>query len=276
MKAENAFVEFETDEQGSYPEIFELNIVSGGCHIYGYLLTPDKRNKGPYPTVIMSHGFPGYTTNNDLELALMRMGCVVIHMNHRGAWGSDGEYLFTNLKDDLIAIAKWAHNPAIADQYDIDTDNIFLVGHSMGGQTVLNAAKDLSFIRGVAAMAAYDTGAAFRYKMEKDLFLMIETEGQCLKMNSASEVFENALVNQQELSVLNRYDELLKHNVLLIEATLDTVAPPDKMLRPLADKLKESGGKITYKSIKSNHSFVGQRMKLAKDVGEWLEKVIYS
>ena len=276
MKAEHAFIEFESDEKGSFPEIFELNIVSGGCHIYGYLLSPDKRIEKPYPTIIMSHGFPGYTTNNDLELALMRMGCVVIHMNHRGAWGSDGEYLFTNLKDDLIAITKWAHNPAIADQYDIDTENIFLVGHSMGGQTVLNAAKDLPFIKGVAAMAAYDIGAAFRYGMEKDLFLMIETEGQCLKMNSASEVYENALINQQELSILNRYDELVKHKVLLVEASLDTVAPPDKMLRPLAEKLERSGGLIKYISIKSGHSFVGQRMKLARIVGEWIEDVITS
>ncbi len=276
MKAEHAFIEFESDEKGSFPEICELNIVSGGCHIYGYLLSPDKRIEKPYPTIIMSHGFPGYTTNNDLELALMRMGCVVIHMNHRGAWGSDGEYLFTNLKDDLIAITKWAHNPAIADQYDIDTENIFLVGHSMGGQTVLNAAKDLPFIKGVAAMAAYDIGAAFRYGMEKDLFLMIETEGQCLKMNSASEVYENALINQQELSISNRYDELVKHKVLLVEASLDTVAPPDKMLRPLAEKLERSGGLIKYISIKSGHSFVGQRMKLARIVGEWIEDVITS
>ena len=101
------------------------------------MLTPDKRIPGPYPAVIMSHGFPGYTTNNDLELALMRMGCVVIHMNHRGAWGSEGQYLFTNLKNDLIAIAKWVHNPAIAEQYQIDPAKIFLIGHSMGGQTVL-------------------------------------------------------------------------------------------------------------------------------------------
>lgn len=273
MNSKNAFIEFEEDEQESFPEIFELNIISGGCHLYGYLLSPDKRMPGPYPTVILSHGFPGYTTNNDLELALMRMGCVVIHMNHRGAWGSEGNYLFTNLKDDLIAIAKWAHNPAIADQYAIDRDNIFLVGHSMGGQTVLNAAKDLTFIKGVAAMAAYDIGAAFRYRMEKDLFLMIETEGQCLKMNSASEVYENALNNQPELSVLNRYDELAKRNVLLIEAAYDTVAPPDKMLRSLADKLTELKGNVTYQSIKSNHSFVGQRMKLTRLVGEWLEEL---
>ena len=272
MKAENAFTEFDTDETESFPEIFELNIISGGCHIYGYLLTPDKRIDGPYPTVIMSHGFPGYTTNNDLELALMRMGCVVIHMNHRGAWGNEGYYLFTNLKDDLTAIAKWAHNPAIAEQYGIDTENIFLVGHSMGGQSVLNAAKDLPFIKGVAALAPYDIGAAFRYKMEKDLFLMIETEGQCLKMTSASDVFENALNNQPELSILNRYDELIKHNVLLVEASMDTIAPPELMIKPLADKLKEAGSSIEFVSIKSSHSFVGQRMKLTRIVGEWIER----
>ena len=271
MNAKNAFKEFEEDEQSSFPEISELNIISGGCHIYGYLLAPDKRIEGPYPTVIMSHGFPGYTTNNDLELALMRMGCVVIHMNHRGAWGSDGNYLFTNLKDDLIAIAKWAHNAAIADQYNIDIDNIFLIGHSMGGQSVLNAAKDLSFIKGVAALAPYDIGAAFRYKMEKDLFLMIETEGQCLKMTSASDVYENALINQQDLSVLNRYEELSKHNVLLVEASLDTVAPPEFMTKPLANKLSAMNPNVTYEVIKSNHSFVGQRMKLTNVVGMWLE-----
>lgn len=56
-------------------------------------------------------------------------------------------------------------------------------------------------------------------KMEKELLLMIETEGQCLKMNSASDVYENALLNQQELSILNRYEELAKHNILLVEAS---------------------------------------------------------
>ena len=81
MDANRAFYEFEEDDPQSFPEIQELNIISGGCRLYGYLLTPDKRIPGPYPTVIMSHGFPGYTTNNDLELALMRMGCVVMRIS---------------------------------------------------------------------------------------------------------------------------------------------------------------------------------------------------
>jgi len=274
VKSQNIFKEFEYDEENLAPEVYELNIISGGCRLYGYLLSPDKRIDKPYPTVIMSHGFPGYTTNNDLELALMRAGCVVIHMNHRGAWGSEGDYLFTNLKDDLISIAKWARNPAVAERYGIDVDNIFLVGHSMGGQSVLNAAKELPFIRGVAALAAYDIGGAFSYNMEKEFFLMIETEGQCLKMKSAAEVYENAYLHRNELGVTNSFEKLAKHDILFVEAELDTVAPADRMMRPLYDSLKSLSANVTYDKIRSTHSFAGQRMKLTKIVAEWIEKEV--
>ncbi|MDD6402253.1 MAG: hypothetical protein PUG10_11700 [Lachnospiraceae bacterium] len=46
------------------------------------------------------------------------------------------------------------------------------------------------------------------------------------------------------------------------------------MLKPLAKHLEEKGGKIDYEIIKSNHSFVGQRMKLANLVGKWLQAKI--
>ena len=95
-------------------------------------------------------------------------------------------------------------------------------------------------------------------------------------MNSAGDVYENALFHQQELSDLDRYEELAKHNVLLVEASYDRVAPPELMLSPLAGKLKECNAHITYESIFSNHSFVGQRMKLTKVVGKWLQTVVFS
>lgn len=142
----------------------------------------------------------------------------------------------------------------------------------MGGMTVLNAAKELDFIKGVAALAAYDIGGAFRFKLEKDLFLMIETEGQCLKMNSASEVYENALKNCGELGVCFNYEKLLQHNVLLVEAKYDTIAPPDKMLKPLSDRLSAESERFSYAVINGNHSFIGQRMELTRVVGKWLEE----
>lgn len=120
----NAYTDFDYETAEEMPDALPLNIISGGCHLYGYLLKPGAQYEGPHPAVVMFHGFPGYTTNNDLEYALMRMGCVVIHVNHRGAWGSEGNYLFSNLVDDAVAITKWAHNPATTDQYNIDPDAI--------------------------------------------------------------------------------------------------------------------------------------------------------
>lgn len=103
---------------------------------------------------------------------------------------------------------------------------------------------------------------------------MIETEGQCLKMNSASEVFENALHNCQSLVVCYNYESLLHHNFLLVKAKYDTIAPPDKMLKPLAERLSTEGSRCEYAVISGNHSFIGQRMELTKVVGEWIEHTI--
>ena len=274
MKSENAFIEYDNDEIGLFPEIAELSIISGGCHLYGYLLSPDKREEGPYPTVIMSHGFPGYTTNNDLELALMRMGCVVIHMNHRGAWGSGGSYLFSNLTEDAEAVAKWAHNQAVAKKYEIDVNKIFLAGHSMGGMTVLNGAKKLEFVRGVIAMAPYDLHAAFEHNLTEELFEMIEGEGQCLKMESAAAVYENAEQNHQRLSVEKTAEHLKNFPVLLVSAEKDTVAPPQLMIDPLFHELEKSGADVEKYSMNTNHCFGGMRVELAEVLGSWIEKIL--
>lgn len=93
--AGNAFKDLPYDENEQMADSFPLNIISGGSHLFGYLLKPDSRYEKPSPAVIMFHGFPGYTTNNDLEYALMRMGAVVIHVNH-----------FTNLFFHIIHQSK--------------------------------------------------------------------------------------------------------------------------------------------------------------------------
>lgn len=277
--ASNAFVDLPYDEKEQMADSFPLNIVSGGSHLFGYLLKPDSRYKKPYPAIIMFHGFPGYTTNNDLEYSLMRMGAVVIHVNHRGAWGSGGSYLFSNLTEDAVAIAKWAHNVAVAEKYEIDVNRIFLAGHSMGGMTVLNAARELPFIRGVIAMAPYDLHAAFENDLTKELFEMIEGEGQCLHMESAAAVYENAEENHQRLSVENTAEHLKHFDVLLVAAEKDTVAPPDLMINLLYNRLvleasKGNGGTVKRASLITNHCFGGMRVELAKILGEWIEALL--
>ena len=272
MKAERVFKEYEADEKGYSPDVNGITLMSGGNRLYGYVLTPDKRMPKPYPAVIVSHGFPGYITNNDLEFALMRAGCVVVHANHRGAWGSEGNYFFTTLKDDLIAAAEWITEPETSSKYGIDTDNIFLLGHSIGGMTVLNAAKDIPFVRGVISLAACDIGAIFRYHWEEPFRDMVFNDGNCLTMTSADEVYQDAVDHKDELDVLSRYELLADSRVLFVEATFDTACPGEYMMKPLYQKLRETGADVEYEKIESVHSFGGQRMKLAETVAGWIER----
>ena len=47
-------------------------------------------------TVLLLHGLPGNERNLDLAQELRRNGRNVIYFNYRGAWGSQGEFMFSN------------------------------------------------------------------------------------------------------------------------------------------------------------------------------------
>ena len=75
----------------------------------------------------------------DVLLALLRAGCVVAWVHHRGAWASQGMYLPTNCVDDTASLAAWAQTEEFCQKYDTDPNAVFLMGHSLGGNMVLNA-----------------------------------------------------------------------------------------------------------------------------------------
>ena len=85
-----------------------LDIVSGGSHIYGQIMWPDGGYRAPRPCVVLLHGYPGTARNDDLVHALRRVGCVVLTPHHRGAWGSQGNYLVSHCVEDAVAVAEYA------------------------------------------------------------------------------------------------------------------------------------------------------------------------
>lgn len=114
---------------------------SGGARIYGEILWPDGGFAEPRPCVLLSHGYPGVARNDDLAFALRRIGCVVVVLHHRGAWGSEGQYLVSHCVEDVIRVYEQIRSPAFCQQYCVDPNAIFLAGHSMGGNSVLQAAR---------------------------------------------------------------------------------------------------------------------------------------
>ncbi|QIB67981.1 alpha/beta hydrolase fold domain-containing protein [Aminipila butyrica] len=282
LNADNLFKDTIYENKEDMPKSMAVDILSGNSHLYGYMLLPGVEYEKKHPCVLMFHGFPGYTTNNDLEHALRRMGCIVVHVNHRGAWGSEGKYLFSNLVEDAVSIARWAVSEKIAKAYDIDTENIFLAGHSMGGMTVINAMRKLPFIKGVIAIAPYDLHYWFESGKEGKLLDMIQLEGKCLQHDSDEFVFVDAWKQHRQLALENAHEDLQGRNVLFIGADLDDVAPPKEMIEPLWNKLKEAnpfqenrkGFVQEYVTLHTDHALCGNRVKLTQITGQWIEKIV--
>jgi len=67
------------------PSTEELAFQSQGSRLNGFFYLAD--GKGPHPTVILLHGFPGNERNLDLAQALRRAGMNVLFFSYRGGVG---------------------------------------------------------------------------------------------------------------------------------------------------------------------------------------------
>lgn len=276
LNSENLFRDIAYEKKEDMPHSVAVDIQSGDAHLYGYMLLPGASYDKKHPCVLMFHGFPGYTTNNDLEHALRRMGCVVVHVNHRGAWGSQGQYLFSNLVDDATAIVEWAVSDKVAQEFDIDTENVFLAGHSMGGMTVINTLRRIPLIKGAVAITPYDLHDWFAKGREGKLLDLIEQEGKCLQHDSNEYVFVDAWKQHRTLSLRDAAADLKDRNLLLIGADLDDVAPPADMIDPLWERLQAQDTRAVqeYVTIHTDHTLCSSRITLTEIVGKWIEKLV--
>ena len=134
----------------------------------GLLETPDD-NQAIKQSAIFAHCF---TCGKDIAAAsriaraLAKRGIAVLRFDFTGLGNSDGDFANTNFSsnvDDLIAAAD-----ALKERYEAPS---LIIGHSLGGAAVLQAAKRISSLKAVATIAAPATA-----QHVKHLFCEAETE----------------------------------------------------------------------------------------------------
>ena len=64
---------------------------------------------------ILLHGFPGNERNLDLAQALRRAGWNAVFFHYRGSWGSDGDFSFGHVLEDVAAVVARCATPAFAE-----------------------------------------------------------------------------------------------------------------------------------------------------------------
>ena len=242
-----------------------------GCRLYGTALIPDGEYSAPRPCVAMFHGFPGFTRYDDLAQALCRVGCVTLMLHHRGAWGSEGKYLISHAIEDAVAIAEYIRGPEFSQKHNIDPEAVFLLGHSMGANTVIHAARTLPWLKGIMLLAPYDPIRQLENGQEKQLLKLLE-DGEVMNCDGVEALFQDLSEHREQLGFENAAEYLKYQNVFCAVGKRDKNYPAEEMIMPLWRKLQKLEGKGLRRLVEysAGHGLMSCRCALAWDTASFI------
>ena len=158
-RAETPFLAADPPRDASFPatmDAFQIPTHGKLVNALAYLAA----GRGPHPTVVLLHGFPGNERNLDLAQAIRRAGWNVLYFNYRGAWGSPGNFSFAHCIEDAEATLAWLRQPVNAARLRTDPARLVLAGHSMGGFVALETAAHDPAVKAVITISAADMSTA--------------------------------------------------------------------------------------------------------------------
>lgn len=252
------------------PAMFE----SYGCKLLGTMFL--SAGEGPNPVIILMHGFPGNEVNYDLAYTFRRQGYNVLVFHYRGCWGSEGDYLWSNLVDDASSAISFVKSDYAQNNFRIDPTKIILIGHSMGGfatlfNTILNdeikyAVSIAGFNAGIFGELIETNKMIFNYSTAH-----MQPAMDFVKCPSADILLNELITHKKEWNLLNYLEKFSDKNLLIIGAKFDTTAPMDIHHKPLVSALKMAeANNVEEVILETGHSFSDKRIELARTISNWL------
>jgi len=243
-----------------------LHIPSGGVRINGvaYLAS----GAGAHPTFVLLHGLPGNEKNLDLAQAVRRAGWNAITFNYRGSWGSPGAFRFGNNLADADAVLRFLGDSANARQLGIDTKDIVIAGHSMGGWVAILTAAHHPELRGLVLISAADMGRDAALPRDTLTALMADN------MESLAGVTARSMAHDLEAGAAKSHWTFadaapgLAHMPMLVITSDDGLAPEGDALVSQLRALGNSS--IATAHEPTDHSYSDKRIALESAVLDWL------
>ncbi len=251
------------------PAIAELSFDSFGSRLNGHIYLAN--GAGPHPTVVLLHGFPGNEKNLDLAQGLRRAGFNVLFFHYRGAWGSEGDYSFSHVVEDVASAVSFLREVETAKQYRVDTDRISLVGHSMGGfAAVMAGAADPSItcVTGIAAANLGNRAGATEAELA-GFAAYVDAQGM-LKHNGSKAVIAEIAERGAEFDTSLLGPKYTGRPVLLVAGKQDTAVDPVQNHLPQVAAYEAAGVKLTHVLMEGDHSFSWTRFALMRTVTRWM------
>ena len=238
----------------------ELIIPIQGDSISGYAFIAS--GETPKETVILIAGYPGNDNNFDIAHEIRRNGNNVIHFNHRGAWGSQGNYMYSNCLEDVSELIDYLSQNERSKDLRIDTTNFILLGRSYGGGIALIAGSQIDAVSKVVALSSVNYGEIMeKYKDVNELSAFKKYMQKQIMIKTNIDAFLQELLDNKIKYNITQYKELLEEkSVLLVEDT--------RKNESWIKELKEAD----YVLMESDHNFIDQRKELAKTIVDWIHE----
>jgi pimeloyl-ACP methyl ester carboxylesterase len=258
-----------------YPaSVVELSIPSAGSRMPAHMYLA--AGAGPHPTVVLLHGLPGNERNLDVAQALRRFGFNTLYFHYRGAWGAEGEYRFSQLPVDTLAVLDFLRDDKQAERLRVDRKALSVLGHSLGGYAALATGARDAQLRCVVALSPANLGlwqadvdngggtTSLRLKAYADELFMLEGfTGDRLEE-------ELAFADVSLWDTRGFGPGLRGKSVLMMVGQQDQVTPAATMFEPVVAAYKKLGDiDLTAKTISGDHSFSWSRIKLTREILSW-------
>lgn len=237
----------------------ELNIPSAGSMLQGFIYKAG--GSGKHPTLLLLHGYPGNERNLDLAQVVRARGWNVVYFDYRGSWASQGTFSFKNCVEDVVNVAAFFRK--YADSFHVDTSNMALFGHSMGGWVCLKALQQIPGIKKGFALSTWNIPATLKY---------FKGNYDSIRIQNGDYFVLNATVQQQ-------FEPVAK-DTIFYDLAKDGKALADKQIvmldehhhnEAIAAAIKaDNKAYFSYDVWQTDHPFTNKRIALIKKVLEFL------
>ncbi len=253
----------------AFPASLEaVRIPTAGLLINGVLYLAS--GKGPHPTLLLLHGFPGNEQNLDLAQAARRAGWNVLTFHYRGSWGSPGTFSFTHSAEDSAAALAFLRDPTNVARFRIDPGKIAVAGHSMGGMMAARVLADDPRLLGAFLIDPADLAAIGRAAHDPAFlakFKASEVDGDMPPLNAEEgDVLKEWLAADPKFDLTVTIGALKARRLAIYSATrgLGDFHAADVLAA------RKAGVALIETVIPTDHSFSDHRIWLASALLEWL------
>ena len=244
----------------------ELFIPSENSLLAGLIYRPNGNEK--HPTLLLLHGYPGNERNLDIAQIVRSHGWNVIYFDYRGSWGSQGKFSFKNCVEDVLNVVAFCNK--YQDSLKIDTSNIVLFGHSMGGWTGLKAIQQLPQIKKAFILSAWDIFNQYKRQLtgtDLNAFnINADTVGKYFVLNGSLNDRFKPVINRDDYYSIEINSKPLKEKQILMLDEHDrnkNIAEAIRNLNPLY---------FEYTIWQTDHSFTNKRISMINKLLWFIDK----